>query len=581
MAVVYFTSNASTGAGSLAEAIKNASPGDVIRPDESVFERGSTIEIVLASALTINKTLTLDGGPYRVRLNGDGRPRCCAIESGVSVEITSFDFIGGGWNSQTGANVGSSNGGGIYVPSGSTVALTRCGFLGCRGTYGGGVYIAVDSIGTLSDCVIAGCYARGLAGGAFCNGTVKIYGSTIVGNAASDADVLAESKSAGTVLFNCIVGKFKGKVETDAGSVVDVASSAIGFVESPPDNFSVESWSPNAWRNWDLRLLDDASPNPSPHRDSGNVDTMTQYDFDGNFRGRETNDVATCSPGAYETMQADLFWIGVNAGVPTFSAADGWATSRFAEVSGSVAPSTGDRLYIGLASTFNDAAPANAYVIVNSSPVVIETTGGGLETSIGSAVSYSGALDSMRFGDWTKISLSGAAELPPIAGGSNLVFAGTAVTVLDGVIFASVVSPSDLTPVNGGGWADVTAGVTSVSATALSESVVEITIEKTSANKTAFVQYSADDGTTWMTVATTANENVYDLMIPAGTFAIIRSAVDGGWLTAIASTAGFVPVWTVENPAELVTGIVNAFEISTGGSNTGNNSYNLSGWGVL
>ena len=49
MGVVYFTSNASTGAGSLAEAIQNAQPGDVVRPDEAVFERGATIEIALAS----------------------------------------------------------------------------------------------------------------------------------------------------------------------------------------------------------------------------------------------------------------------------------------------------------------------------------------------------------------------------------------------------------------------------------------------------------------------------------------------------------------------------------------------------
>ena len=61
MAVVYFTSNASTGAGSLAEAIQNAQPGDVVRPDETVFERGSTIEIVLASTLSVGKNLTLDG----------------------------------------------------------------------------------------------------------------------------------------------------------------------------------------------------------------------------------------------------------------------------------------------------------------------------------------------------------------------------------------------------------------------------------------------------------------------------------------------------------------------------------------
>ncbi|MBP3531141.1 MAG: hypothetical protein J6K25_08185, partial [Thermoguttaceae bacterium] len=68
MAVVYFTSNASTGAGSLAEAIRNAQPGDVVRPDETVFERGSTIEIVLASTLTVAKNLTLDAAPCRVRL---------------------------------------------------------------------------------------------------------------------------------------------------------------------------------------------------------------------------------------------------------------------------------------------------------------------------------------------------------------------------------------------------------------------------------------------------------------------------------------------------------------------------------
>jgi hypothetical protein len=40
-------------------------------------------------------------------------------------------------------------------------------------------------------------------------------------------------------------------------------------------------------------LLDDASPTPSPYRDAGDVDAMTQYDADGNFRGRETNGVAT------------------------------------------------------------------------------------------------------------------------------------------------------------------------------------------------------------------------------------------------------------------------------------------------
>ncbi|MBQ2851076.1 MAG: hypothetical protein IJE77_11400, partial [Thermoguttaceae bacterium] len=165
MAVVYFTSNASTGAGSLVEAIKNASPGDVVRPDETVFERGSTIEIVLAATLTLDKNLTLDGGPFRVRLNADGRTRCVALAENANVEMTAFDVVGGGWNSQTNADVGNAAGAGLYVPGGSKIALNRCGFFACRGTYGGAIAVGTGAAATLNDCVIAGCYARGSGAG--------------------------------------------------------------------------------------------------------------------------------------------------------------------------------------------------------------------------------------------------------------------------------------------------------------------------------------------------------------------------------------------------------------------------------
>ncbi|MBQ5789719.1 MAG: hypothetical protein IIW01_05475, partial [Thermoguttaceae bacterium] len=212
MAVVYFTSNASTGAGSLVEAIKNASPGDVVRPDETVFERGSTIEIVLAASLTLDKNLTLDGGPFRVRLNGDGRSRCVALADNANVEMTAFDIVGGGWNSQTNADVGSAAGAGLYVPSGSGIALNRCGFFGCRGTYGGGVSVGTDATATLNDCVIVGCYARGTGAGIRSLGDVAVYGSTIVGNVANTStaahDILVDLSGAGRVtLVNSIVGR--------------------------------------------------------------------------------------------------------------------------------------------------------------------------------------------------------------------------------------------------------------------------------------------------------------------------------------------------------------------------------------
>ncbi|MBR4975982.1 MAG: hypothetical protein IKY61_02925, partial [Thermoguttaceae bacterium] len=71
------------------------------------------------------------------------------------------------------------------------------------------------------------------------------------------------------------------------------------------------------------------------------------YDYQGNFRGRESEGVATCSPGAFETIQADLFWVGRDATgaevvSPSFLTSNGWAASRFATVSGDVAPQSGN-----------------------------------------------------------------------------------------------------------------------------------------------------------------------------------------------------------------------------------------------
>ena len=251
MSVIYFTNNAGSGAGSLVEAIKNASPGDVVRPDESVFERGSTIEIVLAETLTLDKNLTLDGGPFRVRLSADGKPRCVALAESASVEMTAFDVVGGGWNSQTNADVGNAAGAGLYVPGGASIALNRCGFFACRGTYGGAIAVGTGAAATLNNCVVAGCYARGSGAGIRSVGNASVYSSTIIGNVevspGTSGDILVEGSGAGRVtLVNSIVGKYRGNVEIGDGCVVGVASPQIGFVAPPPDDLSAETWNANA-----------------------------------------------------------------------------------------------------------------------------------------------------------------------------------------------------------------------------------------------------------------------------------------------------------------------------------------------
>ena len=387
MAVVYFTSNASTGAGSLTEAVLNAQPGDVVRPDETVFERGATIEIVLASALTIDKNLTLDGGPFRVRLDGGGTVVCANVEIGVSVTFAGFEFI-------------SSSGAGVVV-NGSTT-FERCVVSGSNGA---GVAASGASV-TLSDSVVCG-----NNGAAFIVESAAISGSTLAGNVGASSGAVVAS--------NSMLLQISGAT-TENGNVVNVAASQIGFVASPPDDLTPETWSADAWQNWDLRLLDDASGAPSPYRDSGDVGAMSRYDLDGNFRGRETNDVSTCSPGAYETLQADLFWIGRDATgaeivSPSFLASKGWAASRFATVSGDVAPQVGQKLFVDGSVVFDDVlTTANA----NGQRFAL-TLGGGANVRFPSATVYlfdlqAGAASTFtfsnvrpseaRFGDWSRLS---------------------------------------------------------------------------------------------------------------------------------------------------------------------------------
>lgn len=699
MAVVYFTSNASTGAGSLAEAIQNAQPGDVVRPDETVFERGATIEIALASTLTIDKNLTLDASPFRVAVDGGSVVRCAFVASGATASFASFDFVGG---------ASSSSGGGIYVDASATLVLARCRVAGCSvESGGGGIYS--QGVVALNDCVVTGCVARSENGGGIsATGALVLDGSTVVGNStgASGADAYATATLAASnsILGDVSVGS--ATVPDYRGCVVDVALSSVGFVASPPSNLTVETWDANAWENWDLRLLDDASGAPSPYRDSGDVGAMSRYDLDGNFRGRETNDVATCSPGAYETLQADLFWIGepfpqtlidlapqnitvsnftetatagratvlvswtipenasysaliweyktntnpvysamtlsgtlenrlsgvvigriftvrirgkfangdytawsyveftADASIndatggdqttgtmlpsalsvvnPSFLTSDGWATSRFATSFGDTAPQAGQTLFIGVSAEFSDAAPENATIVVGATSVVVPTLNGAVVVGVSRGVAFSGVAHELKLGAFAQLTTRGTTTLPFV----EFADVGTTVDVVptsvyDGIFFAAAETPANVTFSENGGWADTRANVTAIDVDPTSGTTVAIKIVKSDATVAAFAQYSDDDETTWRTVETTADVDEYELTVAQGADVTVRVATATGWLSDTVSTAPFLPVWTVSNAFERVTGVVNAFEVATGGSNTGNNSYNLSGWGNL
>lgn len=770
MAVVYFTSNASTGAGSLVEAIANAQSGDVVRPDESVFERGSIIEIVLASRLNVDKNLTLDASPFRVRLNGGGAFGCAAVATGVNAGFTAFDFVGG---------VAPQNGGGLRVESGANVVLSRCRVCGCDAAqYGGGIYVDDAASLTANDSAIYGNRAQ-FGGGVYVgdDAAATLNGTTVCGNVDANAglDIDGETSTSALASVNSILGNSFDDSET-SGSVVGVASSTVGFVASPLDDLTVDNWNANAWQNWDLRLLDDASGAPSPYRDSGDVGAMSRYDLEGNFRGRETNGVATCSPGAYETIQADLFWIGRDATgaevvSPSFLTSDGWAASRFATVAGDVAPLNASSLFVG----------ANvAFVDVMSNATGLDVIVGGGQTfvlkrsavmrigafTVGAGASVKNDLDNrivvnngFRFGSyanldagiqtvnpWNKkswsdenviiqilfayaftpsaplygtlvsgrtttgvllldgayrcaryattenaagekyavdtapgttircrifeypvystgknftnqvavklygeataketravgasldasddfvldvteatsatltlngqtvygdaptcaVSLTGSAR---IDGADSLIvasltfaegakveftndasfiltaaFATSATAIGRGAFFAPTPVPAGLTLENSALWCDASAAVTSIDVDPLNATAVKFTVAKTIEETNIVAQYSVDNGSTWSFIETDAGSNVYELEVPQGSDVTVRVATLSGWLSDTVSTAPFLPVWVVSNAFESFLGVSNVFEVATGGSNDGLNTYDFNGYGYF
>lgn len=727
MAVVYFANNASTGAGSLVAAIMSAAAGDVVQPDETVFERGSIIEIALSSTLAIGKTLTFNGGPYRVRINGGGSTACANITDGATVEFVGFDFVGSS---------------GAAVTTTGDVTFDRCRIAGANGD---GV-VAVGKTVTLKNSVVCGNNGRPVSAA-----TAVVDGSTIIGN--------VESLNAGSfVASNSIFP-----------TSPDVAPSLIGFVAAPPDNFGGGNWTANAWQNWDLRLLDDASGAPSPFRDSGDVGVMSRYDLDGNFRGREADGVATCSPGAFETLQADLFWIGRDATgaevvSPSWINANGWAASRFAAASGDVAPQANDNIFIDgvvsidgtslaftrfivgggakigfsasgtktLSATFYDVGvgatvestagtqklgvrdSANVsrfgdYAFVNvamsasanknfhiaqtasfsdfansvivyaagnfvlyrfnlsssaqldgdvenvvdlritantrqltasnsprircerftwtrasgqtgpgltdgSTPLTIAPTTlvsatlnapGDFSVDVSNATNLSLSLSGQTvYGDApsSAIELSGSAAVDErrfltqsltMEPGASVAFESDAQLVAvssatvatvnfagDGTVFAPIPVPAGATLSGGAAWANTAAGVTNAVLSPENATTVGLVVEKTTAGENIVAQYSTD-GTTWQQLATSASVNSYDITVPRGSNVFVRVAGPNGWIVNSLSLSAFLPVWTVTFPSESVTGIVNAYEIAPGGSNTGNNSYIFSGWGNL
>ena len=179
--VISVSNNNDSGAGSLREAISNASAGDTI-----IFDANTNgVAIVLTSGeLLLNKDLDIVGnGMNTTIIDGDSASRIFHADNSG----TNFDTINiSGLTIQNGYNSG--NGGGIglggaahtsYILNLSMVEVKNCQ----AGNYGGGIHIG---IGSIDNCYIHDNSApNGSGGGVLVNwNPTKVTNTTISNNTA-------------------------------------------------------------------------------------------------------------------------------------------------------------------------------------------------------------------------------------------------------------------------------------------------------------------------------------------------------------------------------------------------------------
>jgi hypothetical protein len=181
------TSFADSGAGTLRDAIASASSGDTI-----VF--ASDMAIVLASELTLNKDLTIDGSGRSVAVVGGNGVRAFYVNSGVVAQIKHLTLQNG--------NVTAANG------------------------FGGAIYNDANGTLTLTDCTLA--YNAAYHAGAIFNiGTLSVVGSTLYGNSAQNSGGAIYNTAGTLTVTNSTFAN--NSASADAGAVLNVGGTATSI----------------------------------------------------------------------------------------------------------------------------------------------------------------------------------------------------------------------------------------------------------------------------------------------------------------------------------------------------------------
>lgn len=225
-ATITVTNTNNSGAGSLRQAIIDASDGDKI-----IFAAGLNGTIQLTSALPIDKTLTINGpGANVLGVAGRDQPtqsRVFSIFAGNVVRITDLRISNG---------FSSGAGGGVTVEAGGNLTLNNCLISGNTAESAGGVFVAPGAIVTITNSTITGNIAF-LEGGGVSNrgGTLVLMNSLIIGNEAPDGGGVSVSNGGTATILNAtITGNGGAGVSSSdigglriAGAVANVQNTII------------------------------------------------------------------------------------------------------------------------------------------------------------------------------------------------------------------------------------------------------------------------------------------------------------------------------------------------------------------
>lgn len=311
MAIIYITSNASSGTGTLRQAILDASPGDVIKPAPEL--EGATI--TLASILNVSTAVTIEGGAKRLTIDGGGSYYVYFNASDGETVVRDVSFVR--LKNSTSAGAGSVR---VNTPH---LLLERVLVAGCETKNGGAFHLGVDVQSFVAkNCAAIGNHATTSAGVAY----------------------FSNGKEAVARFWNCsLIGNLPSTSFNAEPTLDDCKTDTTGLVSPPPASWDESTWTSTAWEAWNVHVLS-SSPDASGHA------WGSLYDLEGNPRILGTL-------GAFETIEADLYWIGLDANgdpvaSPSLASADGWATDRWATTSGTTVPNDVLSLYVGQDVTF-------------------------------------------------------------------------------------------------------------------------------------------------------------------------------------------------------------------------------------